>query len=253
MKKRIIFTLLYERGSFVLSRNFRTQKIGDVQWLGSHYNFAKAARFIDELILINVSGDPSFDGHFRATLSEVASGVFVPVAAGGGIRTIDDAISLFNFGADKILVNQAIFKDPDLVTKLSQKFGQQSVVGSVDVRRKGGDFQVFTNKGAQAQPVDYLGELISQGHLGEVYLNSIDRDGTGQGMDSGIVEILDNSFQVPLILAGGAGRPEHLLDAIRSPSVNGVATANLLNFIGEGLRKTRESIASAGVELAQWK
>ena len=61
MKKRLIFTLLYEKGSFVLSRNFRTQKIGDVRWLGSHYNFEKASRFIDELILINISGDPSFD------------------------------------------------------------------------------------------------------------------------------------------------------------------------------------------------
>jgi len=253
MKKRLIFTLLYEKGSFVLSRNFRTQKIGDARWLGSHYNFEKAARFIDELILINVSRDRSFDEHFRETLSEVVSGVFVPVAAGGGVRTIDDATSLFKFGADKILVNRAIFEDPDLVSTLSQRFGQQALVGSVDVRRAGSDFQVYTDKGTQVQPADRVGELVSQGHLGELYLNSIDRDGTGQGMDPGIAGILDNSFQVPLILAGGAGKPEHLLNAITLPYVNAVATANLLNFIGDGLRKTRESIVNAGVELAQWE
>jgi cyclase len=71
-------------------------------------------------------------------------------------------------------------------------------------------------------------------------------------MDPGIAEILDNSFQVPLILAGGAGKPEHLLNAIALPYVNAVATANLLNFVGDGLRKTRESIVNSGVELAQW-
>jgi len=252
MKKRLVFTLLYEKGSFVLSRNFRTQKIGDVRWLGSHYNFEKTARFIDELILINVSSDRSFDQHFRETLSEVVSGVFVPVSAGGGIRTIDDATSLFKSGADKILVNSAIFEAPDLVSALSQRFGQQAVVGSVDVRRNGDDFQVYTERATKVQPADRLGELVTQGHLGELYLNSIDQDGTGQGMDPGIAGVLNNPFQVPLILAGGAGKPEHLLSAITLPYVQAVATANLLNFVGDGLRKTRESIVNAGVELAQW-
>lgn len=252
MKKRLIFTLLYESGHFVLSRNFRTQKIGDVQWLISHYNFSKSARFIDELVLINVSRDPSFDDAFRETLSEVASGVFVPIAAGGGIRKIEDATSLFNSGADKVIVNQAIFTQPSLVIELSKRFGQQSVVGSIDVSYTGTNLEVLTHKASQAQQLDRLTALVSQEHLGELYLNSIDRDGTGQGMDPRIAEIISHTAQIPMILAGGAGKPEHLLEAIRSPHVDAVATANLLNFVGDGLRKSREAIVKSGVELAQW-
>ena len=252
MKKRLIFTLLYERGNFVLSRNFRTQKIGNVQWLAANYNFAKVAQFIDELIVINISGDPTFDDHFRATLSQIVSGVFVPVAAGGGVRSVADATSLFKSGADKIVVNRAIFEDPGLVAKLSQKFGQQSVVGSADVRRCGDTFQPFTNGGTQNQDATELNRLVSAGYIGELYLNSIDRDGTGQGMDPGTTAILENHVQIPLILAGGAGKPEHLLESIKLPFVNAVATANLLNFIGDGLRRARESVAAAGVELAEW-
>ena len=252
MKKRLVFTLLYEKGHFVLSRNFRTQKIGGVQWLVSHYNFAKSAQFIDELILINVSGDPAFDEPFRETLSEVASGIFVPIAAGGGITKVEDATKLFNSGADKVIVNQAIFTHPSLVIELAKKFGQQSVVGSVDVSYAGGNLEVFTHKASQMQPVDRLCALISQEHLGELYVNSIDRDGTGQGMDSRIAEMLCDTSQIPVILAGGAGKPEHLVEAIKSPHVDAVATANLLNFVGDGLRKSREAIVNSGVDLANW-
>jgi cyclase len=252
MKKRIIFTLLYEKGSFVLSRNFRTQKIGDIDWLRRNYNFAKVASHIDELLVINVSRDPEFDGHFRSTLSELLSGVFVPMTAGGGVRSLRDAGSLFAAGADKILVNYAIHHDVDLVGSLAEKYGQQAVVGSLDVRVTDGTHHVFSDKGSALEPLENYQGIVDAGHIGEVYLNSIDRDGTGNGMDVSSLAVLGDSSPIPVILAGGAGKPAHLSEAIASPSVNAVATANLLNFVGDGLRKTRVAIRNAGIDLAHW-
>jgi cyclase len=252
MKKRLIFTLLYEKGSFVLSRNFRTQKIGDINWLHKNYNFAKVASHIDELIVINVSRDAEFDDHFRSTLSELLSGVFVPMTAGGGVRSLHDAESLFAAGADKILVNYAIHHDVDLVGSLAEKYGQQAVVGSLDVRVIDGAHHVFSDKGSSPEPLDNYLALLDAGHIGEVYLNSIDRDGTGNGMDLSSLSALGDSSPIPVILAGGAGKPAHLSEAIASPAVNAVATANLLNFVGDGLRKTRVAIRKAGIDLAQW-
>jgi cyclase len=252
MKKRLIFTLLYEKGSFVLSRNFRTQKIGDIQWLHKNYNFAKVASHIDELIVINVSRDQGFDDNFRLTLSELVAGVFVPLTAGGWVRSLADAESLFAAGADKILLNYAIHDDVDLVVSLAEKYGQQAVVASLDVRGIDGAFQVFRDKGSVLEPLENYRALVHAGHIGEVYLNSIDRDGTGNGMDLSSLSVLGASSLVPVILAGGAGKPAHLAEAIASPLVNAVATANLLNFVGDGLRKARLAIHDAGIDLAHW-
>ena len=252
MKKRLIFTLLYEKGSFVLSRNFRTQKIGDINWLHKNYNFAKVASHIDELVVINVSRNAECDDHFRSTLSELLAGVFVPMTAGGGVRSLRDAESLFAAGADKILVNYAIHHDLDLVGSLAEKYGQQAVVGSLDVRVIDGTHHVFSDKGSSPEPLENYHALLDAGHIGEVYLNSIDRDGTGNGMDVSSLAVLGDSSPIPVILAGGAGKPAHLSEAIASPAVNAVATANLLNFVGDGLRKTRVAIRNAGIDLAQW-
>lgn len=252
MKKRLIFTLLYEKGSFVLSRNFRTQKIGDIAWLQKNYDFAKVASHIDELIVINISRDAEFDTHFRFTLSELLAGVFVPVTAGGGVRRLSDAEGLFAAGADKILLNHALHHNVDLVASLAQKYGQQAVVGSLDVRRRNGRYHIFSNKGAEQQPSDNYYRVVGEGHIGEVYLNSIDQDGTGNGMDLESLSVLGAPSPIPVILAGGAGKPAHLAEAASSPVVNAVATANLLNFVGDGLRKARGAISAAGIDLAQW-
>lgn len=253
MKKRLIFTLLYEKGSFVLSRNFRTQRIGDIHWLKKNYNFSKVSNYIDELVLINVSGDSGFDEAFRKTLSELIVGVFVPVTAGGGIRSMSAAESLFQSGADKILLNQSLFLDYDFVVRLSQKYGQQAVVGSLDLRRTESEIHAYSHKGSRPQNLQSPLALAKGGHIGEFYLNSIDQDGTGNGLDFEIVEFLAPEISVPLVLAGGAGKPSHLVEGLSIPQLSGVATANLLNFVGDGLKNTRDAAYDAGINLARWR
>lgn len=254
MKKRLIFTLLFEQGAFVLSRNFRTQRVGDLEWLEKNYDFSKVAFFIDELIILDVSQSDRNISEFAATVRSVAQGCFAPIAAGGGIRSIEDAEILFNSGADKIVVNRALYDDHALVKNLSQRFGQQAVVASLDVARISGSLSLVSNKASTVQSVETILPLLDAGLVGEIYLNSVGKDGTGQGMEQ---ELLNDFLplietNVPIILAGGAGKPEHLLESLKHPAVSAAATANLLNFIGAGLRLTRESLIESGIDLAHW-
>lgn len=254
MKKRLIFTLLYEDGHFVLSRNFRTQKVGDIQWLQKNYNFSKVAFFIDELIVLNVSKDTPDYSEFAKTVGAVAEGCFAPIAAGGGICSARDADLLFAAGADKIIINRALYEDQPLVEELVDRYGRQAIVASLDLVRNGDDYQLVSHKASTVQDWSKIARMLDAGLVGEIYANSVEKDGTGQGMDQNLSATLRSKLQiaVPLILAGGAGKPEHLLATLGNPGVDAASTANLLNFIGDGLRITRESLLSGGIDMAVW-
>lgn len=255
LKKRIIFTLLYDSGSFMLSRNFRLQRVGNLDWLQRNYNFAHIAFFIDELIVLDVTRDQRNMDAFCEILKALTAGCFVPIAAGGGVRSVTHARQLLRSGADKIVVNTPLFEQPDLVRELAQEFGQQCVVGSVDMKRSSdGGYQVVTGMGTrpvERDPVEALTWLNKQ-WVGELYLNSIDRDGTGQGYDLTLLDQLPVDCSVPVILAGGVGNGAHLAAGFADPRVDAVATAHLFNFVGDGLQRVRESMLQQGARLAVW-
>lgn len=254
MKRRLIFTLLYEDGHFVLSRNFRTQKVGNLGWLQKNYDFSKVASYLDELVIINVSSDPSTLDQFKETVQAVAEGCFAPITAGGGICSESDAHSLFRHGADKVLINRALYEDHRLVEALAGRYGRQAIVGSLDFKKQVDGYTLVSHRATRPQPWGPVEQILNSGMVGEIYATSVLQDGTGQGMDSEIVAELRSRIRsrVPVILAGGAGKPEHLLEPLQNPAVSGVATANLLNFIGDGLKRTRQSLRAAGIDLARW-
>ena len=126
LKKRLIFTLLFSKGYFWLSRNFRLQKVGDMQWLKRNYGFSKISNYIDELIILNVSEDCNSLEEFNKMLKELTKDLFIPIAAGGGIREIDQAKKLLRSGADKIVLNTILFEESrNIVLKMKKEFGQQ--------------------------------------------------------------------------------------------------------------------------------
>lgn len=255
LKKRIIFTLLYDGNGFVLSRNFRLQRVGDINWLKRNYDFSHISYFIDELVVLDVSRDQRNLDAFCNTLKIVSSGCFVPIASGGGIRSLDDARQLLRSGADKVVVNSALFDDEELVGELAQEFGRQCIVGSVDVKRgTAGSYGVFTANGSrqiEANAQDALSN-ISNKPIGELYLNSMDRDGTGQGYDFDTLKLLQAGSAIPVVLAGGVGNGAHLKEGLEDPRVDAVATANLFNFVGDGLQRARSGLIENGALLAFW-
>jgi len=255
LKKRILFTLLYDNGQFMLSRNFRLQRVGDLAWLKKNYNFALISFFIDELIVLDITRGERNQAAFCETLEALTEGCFVPIAAGGGIRSVEQARRLLRSGADKVVVNTPIFSQPKLLRELVQEFGQQCLVGSLDLKRTQGDkYEILIESGMLALDGTAIEELqrLSDGEIGEWYLNSVDHDGTGQGYDLALLDQLPVDWSVPIILAGGAGNASHLAIGLADSRVDAVATAHLFNFVGDGLKQARTSLLSSGVELAKW-
>lgn len=254
VKKRLIFTLLFNDDRFMLSRNFRLQQVGDIGWLERNYNFRETALSIDELIILNVERTRHSADRFRFHTQRLNDDCFVPIAAGGGIRSVDDARALLRSGADKVVINTILESNHVLVEQLASEFGSQCLVASIDVKRVDGAIRPFVDNGTRQLDLG-LTEYISRVTalpVGELYLNSMDRDGTGQGFDLDLLDYLPADLHVPLILAGGAGKPEHFSAALSDSRVDAVATAHLFNFVGTALDLSRQRLLSDGVHLAQW-
>lgn len=255
LKKRIIFTLLYDSGSFMLSRNFRLQRVGNLDWLQRNYNFAHIAFFIDELVVLDVTRGERNPDAFCSTLKALTQGCFVPIAAGGGVRSVADARRLLRSGADKIVVNTPLFENATLVRDLAREFGQQCIIGSVDAKRiPSGDYRIFVAMGQRMLPQEPASAMswLQDRVAGEIYLNSIDRDGTGQGYDLGLLDLIPAPCPVPVIMAGGVGNGTHLIAGLQDSRVDAAATAHLFNFIGDGLQRARETLLQRGATLAAW-
>jgi cyclase len=254
LKKRIIFTLLYDNGFFNLSRNFRLQRVGDLDWLIRNYDFARTASYIDELVLLNVSRDSNDNSHFVKTLRFLTEICFVPITAGGHIKTRDHARALLSNGADKILMNTLAIESPQELETIAELYGRQSIVLGIDFKRIGNSYTVMTHQGTRVLPIEARTYLRSIGTLpfGELYLTSIDRDGTGQGFDSSLLDLVPPSLPCPVTLAGGAAKPEHFMQMLSDSRVSALATAHLYNFLGDGLLATRNLLLKNGCELAAW-
>jgi cyclase len=250
-KKRLIFTLLYDNGSFMLSRNFRLQKIGDLKWLETNYGFSEVGYSIDELIVLDVSRTPRDRQAFCETLKALTFDCFAPIAAGGGVNSVNEAHDLLRSGADKVVVNTALHTNPDLISKLATEFGRQCIVASLDCKYSDNAYRLVTNNGSETIDLElpqFLAEISSL-PVGEIYLNSVDRDGTGNGYDFKLLDCLPKSIEVPVILAGGVGNSKHLAEGLSDHRVDAVATANLLNFMGNGLALARAELINTNFDL----
>ncbi len=255
LKKRLIFSLLYNNGSFMLSRNFKLQRVGDYDWLAQNYKFSTIAFSIDELIIIDVTRENRDLSNFIEMIKKITKDCFVPITAGGGINSLQEASLLLKSGADKVLLNSLLYKNPEEVSAIANRFGNQSIVASVDLKKQDGDYKVLINNGVDDINIsakDWL-KNISNMNIGEVYLNSINQDGTAQGLDLEMLDLLGTNFPVPLILSGGAGHHNHLYEAFADTRVDAVATAHLFNFVGDGLKQCREGLISKGMSLAKWE
>jgi len=254
LRKRIIFTLLFSDNSFVLSRNFRLQRVGDYAWLEKNYCFSKVSQYIDELVVLDVTrGEKDYD-RFADIVTQISSACFVPVAVGGGINTVRKARGLMNAGADKIVINTCLF-NKDFIRSLASTLGSQSIVGSIDVLRYSGDELTIVTHNAERELTINLERICSEINnlpLGEIYINSVANDGTGIGLDLRLVELIGDKIDIPIIIAGGIGNKFHITEGLKKIQVNAVGTAHLFNFIGDGLKLAREFAFDSDVSLARW-
>jgi cyclase len=258
LKKRLIFTLLYRDGDFCLSRNFRLQKIGNVSWLLNSYNFNKLAGVIDELVILDLSIKETNKRRFLNDVSEVIQDFFVPVSLGGNINSLKDAKMMFSGGADKLVINSLFYVNERICKDVVEKFGSQALVASIDfklVPYKGDtawSYQTYYGKERRLglRLRDQLKNVQLAG-CGEILLRSIDQDGTSSGLDLKSLRDVSDELSVPLIFAGGIGKPNHILEGLLEDKINGIATANLLNFVGDGFQRAKTFLAENGVNVTQ--
>jgi cyclase len=254
LRDRLIFSLIYNSGAFMQSRNFRLQRVGDINWLERNYKFQKISFSLDELIVVDATKDNKDIKKFSEAVKRLVNDVFIPVAAGGGIRQLEDAELLFNNGADKVILNSALYETPELAKSIIEKYGAQSLVASVDYKLVDGVPIVYINDGSVPISMsldEYLTYLEALG-VGEILLNSIQQDGTGFGYDISTIQKYGQSISVPLLIMGGAGNERHLLDGLKQDGVSAVVTANLFNFIGNGLPNARKYMLENNANLARW-
>jgi cyclase len=254
LRDRLIFSLIYNAGAFMQSRNFRLQRVGDINWLERNYKFQKISFSLDELIVVDATKDNKDIKKFSEAVKRLVNDVFIPVAAGGGIRQVEDAELLFNNGADKVILNSALYETPELAKSIIEKYGAQSLVASVDYKLVDDVPIVYINDGSVPISMsldEYLTYLEALG-VGEILLNSIQQDGTGFGYDISTIQKYGQSISVPLLIMGGAGNERHLLDGLKQDGVSAVVTANLFNFIGNGLPNARKYMLENNANLARW-
>jgi cyclase len=236
----------------MLSRNFRLQKVGNLNWLRTNYKFSDILSAIDELVVLDVTREGKNSQDFGTMLQLLSERCFVPISAGGGIKSVEDARFLLRAGADKVVVNTALHNGDGFIEDLSSEFGQQCIVASIDIKQcADGEYQVLSDCGRNLvakNAVECLADITGK-PVGELYLNSIDRDGTGNGYDLGILDLLPMGIMQPVILAGGVGNCTHLAEGLHNEKVDAAATANLLNFVGDGLVLARNQLIREGLNL----
>jgi cyclase len=211
----------------------------------------QAARYdadgADELVFLDISASAEARRTTLEMVSRVAETIFIPFTVGGGIRSVADAGATLRAGADKITVNTAAVRDPSLVARLAENFGNQCVVAAVDVKRVEGRLAVMINGGREPtdlEAVEWSRRLETQG-AGEILLTSMDRDGTGDGYDLPLLQAVSKAVRIPVIASGGAGNLAHLAEALEA-GAHGVLAATIFHFKNSSLPKARAYLRERG-------
>ena len=228
--KRIIPCLDIKNGRVVKGTNFQgLSDVSDPVALAAHYSASGA----DELVFYDITA--SFEGRqlFTDILTRVASEIFIPLTVGGGINTVDDFDRVLKCGADKVSVNSGAIRNPRLIYEAAQKYGDQCVVLSADIKRVNGEFRVFAKGGREdtgLEAIEWIKRGVSMG-AGEIVVNSIDTDGVKGGFDLEMLQAVCDAVNVPVIASGGAGSMAHFVELFKAiPDIDAGLAASVFHF-----------------------
>lgn len=252
LKKRIILTLLMNNaGVFFNSRSFRLQAVGELIWIKQYLDFES----IDELVLLNVQRGQKDINAFARHMIELGRECFVPISAGGGVRTAEDFNVLLDAGADKVVVNSAAYHQPSFITEAARRYGSQCVIASIDCRRdSNGRYLCYADDGTRPtgrEALQWASNLEELG-AGEILIRSMERDGCAQGYDLELVRAVSHAVTIPVIAAGGVGELAHLSEGILKGDASAVSAGNLFHYIGKSLMKAKKHMREDGLDLPIW-
>ncbi|CUH96341.1 Imidazole glycerol phosphate synthase subunit HisF [Propionispora sp. 2/2-37] len=247
--KRIIPCLDVKDGRVVKGTNFvALRDAGDPVELAKVYD----REFADELVFLDITASHEERNTMVQVVENTAAQVFIPFTVGGGIRTADDIRKMLKAGADKVSLNTAAVKNPELIAEGARRFGRQCIVLAVDARSISEDnWEVYVNGGRTPTGIDVL-EWVKKGTelgAGEILLTSMDKDGTRDGYDIPLTRAVSQSVDVPVIASGGAGELEHFFEVLTAGQADAVLAASVFHYGQFTIRQVKEYLKSKGVEV----
>jgi cyclase len=248
LTKRIIACLDVNAGRVVKGVQFKQLRdAGDPAELAAAHSKAGA----DEVVLLDISATHEKRTTLADTVRRTARQLFIPFTVGGGIRSLDDAIAVFEAGADKISINSAALADPSLITRIADRYGSQAIIVAIDAKRVNGEarFEAYVSGGRNPTGRDAVGwarEAEERG-AGEILLTSMDCDGTGAGFDCDLTRACSEGLNIPVIASGGGGDTQSFVDVFERGRADAALAASIFHFGLHRLGDLKQELQSAGI------
>ena len=250
LAKRVIPCLDVHAGRVVKGTNFvQLRDAGDPVEIAARYELEGA----DELVFLDITASHEERSIMIDVVRRTADQVFMPLTVGGGIRTIDDIRDLLQAGCDKVSLNSIACKNPDFIRQASERFGAQCIVVNMDPRRvikDGKEFwEVFIHGGRSPTGIEVVewAQRVEELGAGEIVVTSMDRDGTKDGYDLPITQAVSKAVSIPVVASGGAGNPQHMVDAILMAQADAVLAASIFHFGQYTIAQTKHLMAQNGI------
>ena len=249
LKTRIIPCLDVKNGRTVKGVQFVDLKdAGDPVALAKAYSEQGA----DEICFLDITASEEGRGTLLDIVNQTARNCFVPLTVGGGVRSPENVIALLRAGADKVGINSAAVKDPDLISRCATRVGSQCVVVAIDARKTSdGSWEVFTHGGKRGTGIDAIeyAQLACEKGAGEILLTSMDKDGTKSGYDLELTRKITDAVTIPVIASGGAGTIPHLIDGIQKTGATAVLAASIFHFGEIAIQDAKTEMQKAGIPM----
>ena len=246
VRVRVIPCLDVSNGRVVKGVNFvDLRDAGDPVEQAQAYDAAGA----DELCFLDIGASHEGRGTIIDVVRRTAEVCFMPLTVGGGVRSAEDARALLLAGADKVAVNSAAVARPELVADIAARFGSQCVVASVDARRSGDRWEIFTHGGRNPTGIDALEHAVRLATLGagELLVTSMDRDGTRDGYDLALTRAIADAVNIPVVASGGVGNLDHLVAGVREGHASAVLAASIFHFGQYSIADAHAALRAAGL------
>jgi cyclase len=246
VRVRVIPCLDVSNGRVVKGVNFvDLRDAGDPVEQAQAYDAAGA----DELCFLDIGASHEGRGTIIDVVRRTAEVCFMPLTVGGGVRSAEDARALLLAGADKVAVNSAAVARPEVVVDIAARFGSQCVVASVDARRSGDHWEIFTHGGRKPTGIDALEHAVKLAELGagELLVTSMDRDGTRDGYDLALTRAIADAVNIPVVASGGVGNLDHLVEGVREGHASAVLAASIFHFGQHSIADAHAALRAAGL------
>jgi cyclase len=246
LTRRIIACLDVRDGQVVKGVQFQQlRSAGDPGELARRYN----VEGIDEVVILDITATLEKRQALARTIDAVAREIFLPLTVGGGIRSEDDAAAAVEAGADKVSLNTAALRDPELITTLARRYGSQAVIVAIDARRRDDGFAVYVRSGtadAARDAVEWAREAESRG-AGEILLTSMDRDGTRSGFDCEMTAAVSDAVNIPVIASGGAGTFDHFTEVFTRGCADAALAASIFHYAESSVADLKRHLRDRGI------